>query len=491
MSTRARAQLQKSGASLARTAVRQTPLLQSIAPVTERVNLFSAPTGTGAGHSFSRVSVLPSGRAEGEGEEQDQPAQAQAGSAPAPALTDIAFSTGTRGVHVPLMGITAVAATPVPANATGLAWTLAAGTAQVAAGTQVTAQGAITFGAAQSGGTIRVTATQTLPDGSTFTAWQDLGLHFHPTGINATSEVGSAPGGASVYGALFDHDFTSADGNITSLENVAVGEQFPALPDPNGTSHTFPTPFGSLTLSTKNLAATPANGSNWFLTGGALGGTHDSVTMDRSMVNIGDLITSASKPVPANTLPASFSVTQSLNWFCWQTSQWNAITDVPHERTLRDAGGSPEFAVTVNGTEHTDTYTGHPAIFHARATPATIPTTTNRRSPSRTTIAADTLPSTLPAGHALRFSIVGPPLGCSINATSGVLTAGNQAGSVRVRVRDSVAANPNFDEVTVQIATPAPAPTPAPTPPTGGTSAATPNATTPEPEATAETTPES
>ena len=490
MSTRARAQLQKSGASLARTPARETQLLQSVAPFVERANLFSAPTGTSAGHSFSRVSVLPSGRAEGEGEEQDQPVQAQAGPAPAGGLTDVAFSTGAHGVHVPLMGITEVTATPVPASAAGrLAWTLAAGTAQVAAGTQVTAQGAITFGAAQTGGTIRVTATQTLPDGSSNTADRELGLHSHPTGINSTSEVGAASGGATVYGAVFDHDFASADGNVTSLENVAVGEQFPGSPNPNGTSHTVATPFGSFTLSTKNLAATPANGSNWFLTGGALGGTHDSVTMDRSMVNIGDFITSASKPAPANTLPSSFSVTQSLNWFCWQTSQWNAITDVPHERTLRDAGGSPEFAVTVNGTEHTDTYTGHPAIFRARATPASIPPTTDRRSPSRTTIAADTLPGTLPAGHALRFSIVGPPLGCSINATSGVLTAGNQAGSVKVRVRDSVAANPNFDEVTVQIATPAP--TPAPTPSAGGTSTATPAAPSPEVETPAETLPES
>ncbi len=397
------------------------------------------------------------GQAEGEGAEAT-PAPAQTALAAA-ALSGVAFTTGSTAVQVPLCGITQVMATTVPANLPGaVAWSLAAGTAQVANGTRISTGGAITFGATQTGGTIQVHASQTLADGSSSTALAELVLCSHPTGINRTRDAGAPSSANTVYGALFDHAFTSADNLTSSLENVPVGEQFPALPNPTGTSHTLPTPFGLFTLATRNLPAAPANGQNWFITNGELGGTHDSVTLERSLVNAGDFVTSASNPTPAHTLPVSFSVTQELHWFCRQAAQWNKISDVSHVRTLRVVGNDLEFATSVNGEEHTDPYRGQPAITGARATPAVIPPTTNARTLSRTTVIADTLPGTLPAGHALRFSIQGAALGSTIDARTGVLTAGNQAGSVTVQVRDSVRGNTNTDEATVQIVTPAPAP---------------------------------
>jgi hypothetical protein len=389
-------------------------------------------------------------------------------------LTGVTFSTGNLEVHVPLCGITQVVAGTAPANV-AVTWSLAAGTAQIAAGTQINARGEITFGQAQTGGTLDVTATETGAAGRFFT--RPLQLSSHPASINSTSVISPpATNAASLYGAVFDHDFASADGTTSSLENVPAGERFAALPNPTGTSHTFPTPFGSFTLQTAALPATPANGQNWFIRNGSLGGDHDTVTIGRAGINVGDFVASASKPNPTNTLPVSFTIVQGLHWFCRQSSQWTKFVDVDHVRTLRNTSGAIEFVVSVNRQDNVDSYTGHPGIVNAHATPATIPPTASAASPSQTTVSADTLPSALPAGHALRFSIRAPALGCSINATTGVLTAGGQTGAITVRVRDSAAANPNFDETVVRIAAPAPTPTPTPGPGAGGATQAAPTA---------------
>ncbi len=393
-------------------------------------------------------------------------------------VADITFSTGSREVHVPLMGIAQVTARTSPANVPNITWSLAAGTAQVASATAVSTTGAITFDPAQTPGTITVKAEQALPGGATVFVTRDLRLSSHPSGIGSTSDTGGAVA-ATDYGSVFDHSFTAAAGTTADIENVPVGEKFPALPNPNGTTHTFATPFGQLTLNTKNLAATPGNGLNWFVTGGGLGGTHDNVTMGRAGINLGSFLASASNPTPATPLSgATFDAGQELHWFCWQDSSWRLVAPVTHRRALINPSSGPKFRTTVNGTPHDDDYTGHPAIVQAMASPATIPPSVTGQPASTSTVSATTFPGTLPAGHSLRFSLRPPALGCTINATTGVLTAGTQTGVVTVRVRDLATANPNFDETQVTIAVPQ-APPPQPVPPTTG-GAAVGTGTTPE-----------
>ena len=381
--------------------------------------------------------------------------------------TDISFSTGTRPVHVPLCGIANVRANTVPANIPGISWSLSAGTAQVDGSTSINANGEITFGANQTGGTLDVTGENTVAGGCNRSRL--LTLHSHPTGISSTFVVGPPPAAAANYGALFDHNFTSADGQTSSLENVPVGEEFSGVPNPTATVHVVTgTPFGNgnFTLNTANL--TPNATNNWVVTGGSLGGRHDRVTIGRAGINVGEFLASASNPTPANTLPAGFTLTQGLFWFCRQAAaalRWTRFADVDHVRTLRLSGSNVEFVVTMNGEENIQDYTGHPAIINARADPATIPPTPPRPrrgpapTPSTTQISADTLPDPLPARHGLRFSIRGNARGSRIGNTSGLFTAGPNTGRVTVRVSDS-APNPNFDEVVVTIANPAQQPSP-------------------------------
>jgi hypothetical protein len=384
---------------------------------------------------------------------------------------DVVFSTGNTDVHIPLCGISSLTASTVPAGIPGITWSLAAGTAAIATGTTIASNGQFTFAAAQTGGTLRVTATQpAATGGGTCTAFADLTMNSHPSAISSTFVVGPLASTRTQYGAVFDHNFSSADGRVASIENVPVGEEFSGVPNPTATVHTITTPFGDFDLTTRNLTPTATN--NWFVTGGSLGGIHDSVSIDRSLPKVGEFLTSASNPTPASTLPVGFTVTQGLFWFCRQAaaaSAWTKIRDVDHVRTLRldSTGTGVEFVVSVNGEENAEPYTGQPAIINASASPATIPPTPARvrggpaPTPSTTTITADPRPDPMPSGHALRFSIQGAALGCTVNATTGLFTAGTATGTVTVRVRDSARANTNFDEVVVTIANPTPTPAPA------------------------------
>jgi hypothetical protein len=403
--------------------------------------------------------------------------QRQRGGAPPPppaagtCPNSVDFSTGNADVHVPLCGISNVTASTAPAGIPGIAWSMAAGTAPIATGTAIgSSNGQITFATAQTGGTVRVTATQpTSTVGGPCTAFSDLTLNSNPSGIDSTFVVGPLGSTRTRYGAVFDHNFSSADGRIASLDNVPVGEEFSGVPNPTATIHTISTPFGDFDLTTRNLTPTATN--NWFVTSGSLGGTHDSISIDRSLPKVGQFLQSASNPTPANTLPVGFTVTQGLFWFCRQAaagSAWTKIRDVDHVRTLRldSTGTGVEFVVSVNGLENAEPYTGQPAIINASANPATIPPTPARvrggpvPTPSTTTISADPRPDPMPSGHNLRFAIRGPALGCRVNSTTGVFTAGTQTGTVTVRVSDSVRANTNFDEVVVTIAVPTPQPAP-------------------------------
>lgn len=368
--------------------------------------------------------------------------------------TGVAFNIDPHPAHVPHCGNQSVVARARPGNLQNLAWSLQAGSVAVANGTTINQQGRLTIANAQPAGTICVRATVGLPGGETCRWDRPLALRSHPTGITSTSVVGPPPNPAQDYGGVFDHAFTSNDGNVASLQNVAVGERFPNVPNPNAAMHpNIHTPFGPFTLNTATL--TPNATNNWFLTAaGTLGGNNDRITFGRAQINVGLFLQSASNPNPANALPASFSLAQDLHWYCRSApaaNRWTQFVQVQHTRGLRQHAGAVEFFASVNGRERTDAYTGHPGILNARAVPNRVARSSAGGPANTVTVRADTLPDPLPQGHALSFSIQGNALGCAIDPNTGVLRAGQAVGQVRVRARDSQAANPNFDETTVTI----------------------------------------
>ena len=364
----------------------------------------------------------------------------------------ITYNLGNRHpAHVPHCGAVNVTATAQPAGIPNLTWSLLNKTVAVAVGTTINARGRITIDPAQTPGEIWVRAEQPAAG-----CLHDMPLiiRSHPTGITNTIPVGGPPNPADDYGGVFDHVFTPHSGTVADLQNVAVGERFPNLPNPNGAVHAnIPTPFGPFTLHTATLTANATN--NWFLDAqGRLNGTDDRVTFEKAGVNVGRFLQSVSNPAPTHALPASFTIDQDLHWYCRlqpAANRWTQFVRVQHTRALRQAGNNIEFVTTVNRVPRTENYTGHPAIFNARAVPNRVMVSPSAGAPNTAMIRADSLPDPVPAGHALNFSIRGNAYGAAINAATGLLTAGSQSGRITVRARDSVAANPNFDQVSLQI----------------------------------------
>jgi Domain of unknown function (DUF4157) len=371
------------------------------------------------------------------------------GASPCP--TRIDFSS-KQPVHTPPCGTFSASA-----NVRGVKWSLEADPTTVDPTTTIAANGAITLGAKQQAGQIKVVA-----EGASGCTWErPLTIRSNPTGIASTKVVSRS---STDYGGFFDHVFTSADGNVASLENVAVGEQFIGVPTPTAATHAIgpPTyPFGgTFTLSTATL--TPDATNNWFLTAkGELGGTHDEVTIGKSGINVGLFVASASNPKPVQALPATVALSQGLHWFCPQApaaSRWRTppFVTVAHNRTLRETKGVVEFVTSVNNVDIVDPYAGPVAVFRAVAVPATAaPSPAAPAAPNTVRIAADTLPATLPTGARLNFTFVGSPHGCTLardpkDAHAATLTIGRTKGAVTVRIAD--ATGRNVDQVTVPIA---------------------------------------
>src|SRR5205807_9365825 len=139
------------------------------------------------------------------------------------------------------------------------------------------------------------------------------------------------------------------------------------------------------------------------------------------------------------------------------------FTDVNHVRTLTD---KETFTVTAGKNHTDDPYTGPSAYTNIKASATSISASppkpkapaTGSWTRNKVTVTADVIP-----GKGTKvFSLVGPKLGCEIDAAIGEVLIGDQAGTIKVRVSVG-AGGTNFDEVSITIA-PAPVPTPTPKP---------------------------
>jgi hypothetical protein len=331
--------------------------------------------------------------------------------------------------------------TASPRSAAPVTWSIDPGsTAPVASGTALTPAtntltATLSLGASQKGGVLDIKA-----DNSEGGQVMPYRLASHPTGIASTSPIGD-PTDTTLFGGVFDHVFKSNDGQSSSLDQVVVGEKFPSLPTPDAATHTFPTPFGSFTLTTGTLPNTPAAG-NWFLTSaGELGDDHDTVGIQKSLVDIGRHLASDSNPTPANPMPAGFTVDQQFFWWCPHAPagrRWTLAAATTHTRTLRmdKSGTGAEFVAIVNAPRERHGYDGDPSVVKtgvtkASADPATVAPSSAGGTANTVQISADAFP----AGRPLFFSIQGNAHGCTINHTTGELTIGTQTGTVRCASR--------------------------------------------------------
>lgn len=395
------------------------------------------------------------------------------------AVDDIKANIGPSGMsiaHVPPCGAQpTITFTASPRTAKPVSWSIDPGSpTAVAAGTVLapapsTLTATLSLGASQKGGEIDIHAENS--EGGQMMPYL---LASHPTAIASTSAIGD-PTDTSLYGGVFNHQFTSDDGQVSSLSQVAVGEHFPKLPTPDAATHTFPSPFGpTTTLKTGTMPDTPTPTSGvWFLTNsGELGGAMDTVSAPKKDVDIGRHLVSGSNPSPAHPMPVEMKVDQQFFWWCphgRSGHRWEHVDDTTqtHILQLSKSGTGAEYVAIVNKQENTMPYDGDPGVVKTGVTKARADTPTVAPSPAggpanTVQITADTFP----AGRSLFFSITGNAHGCTINHATGELTIGKAVGTVRVRAANANG-GANWDEVDVTIAAPAAAPpTSAPAPPT-------------------------
>jgi uncharacterized protein DUF4157 len=409
-----------------------------------------------------------------------------------PCPQSVSLSSGQRPVHVPSCGTRPVTAAQQPSNAP-VTWSLAAGATTtgfpgsptaVDPATSIDAAGAITVSPTQTPGFVVVTATGS----AGCTASVPLNFASTPTGVGQTAVIGPLSTSATNYGAQFENTLNAASGNSADLFQVKVNERFSGLATPNASTHLVPTPFGNFTLNT-NPWTPNSDAPGWAVTASGVQGP-DNIGTARTFIDVGRFVSSASNRTPTTTLsaatPVGFSVQQDLHWFCAQAavgSQWVTppFATLTHTRHLMLVSGDLTFVTGIPAPSlaaQSDPYTGQPAFMNAAATPnpvtvsATVPPGSPRGTvpPPRntTTVTADTLPSTLSGltgTHDRRFSIRGNARGCTIDATTGVVTVGTTPGTITVRVGDVDRTNRNFDETTVTIAAASSPSAPAPVPP--------------------------
>jgi len=348
-------------------------------------------------------------------------------------------------VSVPQSSGSSIRATATPANASGVKWSVEKGTVTPTNVTIDATTGVITVAAGQQGGTVTIKATSS--DG----AWATMDLRLVEKPVAVASTTASSAGG-SVYGGQFTHTFSSPSGQASGLQGENINEKFDSLKAPSG--------FGTFTLAA-NVSGSPG----WDLTSAGTMAGPDNVDIEKAMIDVGKFVKSASNPAPANSLPVGFTMVQHMHAKSFPAGTLDAspFTDVNHVRSLTDK----ETFVVNAGLNHTDDpYTGPSAYTNIKASATSINASPAKpKGPgagswtrNKVTVTADVIP-----GKGTKvFSLVGPKLGCEIDAASGEVLIGDQAGTIKVRV-SAGAGGTNFDEVSLTIA-PAPAPTPTPKP---------------------------
>jgi len=352
--------------------------------------------------------------------------------APAP-VTSVTVSPSR--FTVPVESGTTVKAT---ANAADATWALKDGTAAVT-GSSIAADGTITIGGSQPGGTLNAEATSA--DGTSSYS-KPFNVVEKPTTLASSS--GSASG---TYSATFRHSFTGASGKGSGVERANINEKFDSL--------SVDTDFGKFTLE-----ANAAGSQGWDLDAAGKMAGDDNVSIGKAGIDANKFVKTASNPTPAKTIPVGFSMTQHLHAKSLPSGNLDAapFTDTQHVRTLKEDGGALKVVLRAGTKDVAIDYAG-PAVFrNAKADKTTVEasepkpkTGTWKRNEVQVTVVAE------PSSAKAKYSITGTALGCTVDS-SGKVLIGDQAGTITVRAGDG---GSHYDEVAITItARPAPVATP-------------------------------
>jgi hypothetical protein len=179
----------------------------------------------------------------------------------------------------------------------------------------------------------------------------------------------------------------------------------------------------------------------------------DNVSIGKQ-IDASPFVKNASNPKPAAALPQGFDMTQK---FHFKTLPSDKLEDAPFTTTthgphLVEDGGTLKMKISAGkGSELID-YAGPPVFRNATADKTSVEASppkpkTGTWKQNEVQCSVDVVPS----GGAVKWSITGEKLGCSVDA-SGKVKIGETAGTITVRAGDGT----HYDEVTITITAPAP-----------------------------------
>ena len=343
------------------------------------------------------------------------------------AVTGVAVSPAR--TSVPLPAGTGIRATATPRNATGVVFSLTAGSAALAGGTSINpTTGVVTVDPQQAGGTLAARATSA--DGSF--AELEFRLVETPAAITSTSSTATGD-----YEAQFVHTFSSAGPTTAGLEGANINERF--------ASRRVTTPFGPFSLRAN---ATGSHG--WDLDASGTMAGHDTVSMDGS-VDAQPFISSAANSAPAAALPQGFAMTQNLHATSFPSGRLGAtpFMSTQHVRRLEEQGGELFFTIGAGLATESMKYVGPPVYRHATVDQPTVEASAPRpRSGAWTRNEVNVSVEALPASSPVEYWIQGNALGCSVTSTGQVLV-GDRPGTIKVRAGSR--RRGRFDAVTVTV----------------------------------------
>jgi hypothetical protein len=347
-------------------------------------------------------------------------------------------------VTVPPEAGLSVTAKAAPANATGVQFAVEKVTVEVKDVSVDPSTGAVTIGAGQPGGDLKISAKAA--DGSS--AWAGLRIIEKPASLTSTSA--SAKGGA-VYGGEFVHTFAGPATGASGLKNARINEKFDAT--------SVKTPFGPFDLS-----ANKAGTRGWGLDDtGTMNGV-DNVTIAKAGLDVRPFVKSASNPAPKLTLPQSFTMVQHMHAQSLPSWTFDAkpFVDIDHVRGIEERTGVVKVVVKAGKKEIEQDYEGPPAYRNAKATPAKAAASApkpkaekGKKPPAWTRNEVQVSAEAIPGSARVVFAIVETGkarLGCDIDRSSGVVKVGDQPGTISVRVSDG--SNAHYDEVKIDIVAP-------------------------------------
>jgi hypothetical protein len=333
---------------------------------------------------------------------------------------------------IPLSGTTITAAAQ-PAGAGTIKYSLQADKVAPAAGTKIDeSSGAITLDAKQPGGSMKVKA-----ENDSSYADATFKLIEKPAAIASTAATA-----AGTYEGHFTHTFTSAGASAAGLDGENINEKFDSL--------NADTPFGPFALQ-----ANAAGSSGWDLDSSGKMAGPDKVSIGKG-IDATPFVKNASNPTPAKPLPQGFSMAQKLHAKSFPDGTLDAspFTATDHVRTLEDAGGKLQMTLKAGTGSVSIDYAGPPVFRNAKAdktsveaSPEKPKTGTWKRHEVQVSV------DVAPAGGAVKYSIAGEALGCTVDASGKVLIS-STPGTIKVRAGDGT----HYDEVAIEIKAPAAAP---------------------------------